>query len=65
MNFYEVNVVSGDAEANFVISAISQRDAILTAAKYIDTKQISWSGTPDTEWEFISIFEVGEYENGS
>lgn len=65
MNLYEINVVSGDAEANFTIPAASQRDAILIAAKFIANKKISWKGIPDTEWEFISIFDVGESENGS
>jgi hypothetical protein len=57
---FEVNIVSGDAQANFVVEAISQREAILLSAEMIKNKQIKWQGKPDQEWEFISIYQLDE-----
>lgn len=57
---FEVNIVSGDAQANFVVESISQREAILLAAEMIKNKQIKWQGKPDQEWEFISIYPLDE-----
>jgi len=57
---YEVNIVSGDAEAHIVIEAFSQRDAILIAAQKIKNNEVVWLGVPEGEWEFLSAYEIGE-----
>lgn len=57
---YEISVVSGDAEAKFVINAFDNRSAILAAAEMIANNKIKWSGIPDNEWEFLSVFDLGD-----
>lgn len=59
---YEVSLVSGDAEANILISAFDHREVILLAAEKIAKKQVEWHGTPDSEWEFISVFPLEDDE---
>lgn len=57
---YEVSLVSGDAEAKLLIQASNQRDAILLTAEKIKYNQVKWQGTPDKEWEFISVYSLDE-----
>jgi hypothetical protein len=59
---YEVSLVSGDAEANLLISASNHRDVIFLTAEKIKNKQVKWHGTPDSEWEFISVFPLEDDE---
>ena len=55
---YKINVVSGDAEATILISAPSYREAIVAAAQKINNNQVDWEGSPDVDWEFISIVNL-------
>lgn len=57
---YEVSLVSGDAEANLLISAFSHREVIFLTAEKIKNKQVEWRGIPDSEWEFISVYSLEE-----
>lgn len=57
---FEVSIVSGDAQANLVLEALSQRDVIYLAAELIKNNQVNWQGKPDQEWEFISIYPLDE-----
>jgi hypothetical protein len=59
-NKYEVNIVSGDAEARIVLDASHQRDAILIAAQKIKNNEVNWIGIPNNEWEFLSVFSLGD-----
>lgn len=61
---FEVSIVSGDAEANLLLEATSQRAAIYLAAEMIKNQKVKWQGKPDQEWEFISIYPLDEEISG-